>query len=179
VYKKVGYIALGLGLSRYLLLYIAKNGPVSLITRENAMNVSARNVFKGKISAITDGTVNAEVELSLFGGDRIVAIVTESSVQSLGLTVGKEAIAYVKAPWVMLLSGVPDVHFSARNQLAGTVSALTKGAVNTEVGITLTGGTVVHSVVTNEAVLELGLKVGEPATALIKASHVVLGVHAM
>lgn len=98
------------------------------------MNVSARNVFAGKITALTDGAVNAEVELTLSGGDKIVAIVTEGSVQSLGLAVGKDAVAYVKAPWVMLLSGAPDVRFSARNQLAGTVSALTKGAVNTEVG---------------------------------------------
>ncbi|WP_281981253.1 TOBE domain-containing protein [Azonexus hydrophilus] len=140
------------------------------------MNVSARNVFKGKITALTDGVVNAEVELTLPGGDRIVAIVTETSVKSLGLAVGGEAVAYVKAPWVMLLSGQPDVHFSARNQLSGKVSALTKGAVNTEVAITLAGGSVVHSVVTNEAVLELGLKLSEPATALIKASHVILGV---
>ena len=142
------------------------------------MNVSARNVFKGKITALTDGVVNAEVELTLPGGDRIVAIVTEGSVKSLGLAVGKAAVAYVKAPWVMLLSGTPDVRFSARNQLAGTVDSLTKGAVNTEVGILLPGNTVVHAVVTNEAVLELGLKVGEPATALIKASNVVLGVPA-
>ena len=142
------------------------------------MNVSARNVFKGIISSLTEGDVNSEVELTLPGGDKIVAIVTEGSVQSLGLAVAKEAVGYVKAPWVMLLSGAPDVHFSARNQLAGTVSALTKGAVNTEVAIILAGGTVVHSVVTNEAVLELGLKVGEPAAALIKASHVILGVPA-
>ena len=142
------------------------------------MNVSARNVFKGKITALTQGVVNAEVELGLSGNDRIVAIVTAGSVQSLGLAVGKEAIAYVKAPWVMLLSGAPDVRFSARNQLAGTVSALNRGAVNSDVAITLAGGSVVHSVVTNEAVLELGLKLGEPATALIKASHVILGVPA-
>jgi molybdate transport system regulatory protein len=142
------------------------------------MNVSARNVFKGKISALVDGAVNAEVELSLAGGDKIVAIVTEGSVKSLGLAVGKEAVAYVKAPWVMLLAGPADVKFSARNQLAGTVSVLHKGAVNTEVGITLPGGAVVFSVVTNEAVLELGLKVGVAASALIKASHVILGVPA-
>jgi molybdate transport system regulatory protein len=143
------------------------------------MKASARNVFEGKISAITDGAVNAEVELTLAGGDKIVAVVTEGSAKSLGLAVGMEAVALVKAPWVMVLAEDADsakVKFSARNQLAGTVSALAKGAVNTEVGITLAGGTVVYAVITNEAVLELGLQIGKPASALIKASHVVLGI---
>ena len=140
------------------------------------MNVSARNVFKGKISALVDGAVNAEVELTLPGGDKIVAIVTEGSVKSLGLAVGKEAVAYVKVPWVMLLVGPQESRFSARNQLLGKVSVLHKGAVNTEVGITLAGGTIVYAVVTNEAVMELGLKEGVEACALIKASHVILGV---
>ena len=142
------------------------------------MNVSARNVFKGKITALVDGAVNAEVELTLPGGDKIVAIVTEGSVKSLGLALGGEAMAYVKAPWVMLLAGPQQARFSARNQLSGVVSEVHKGAVNTEVGIALPGGAMVYAVVTNEAVLELGLKVGSEATALIKASHVILGVPA-
>ncbi len=142
------------------------------------MNVSARNAFSGKITALTDGAVNAEVEIGLPGGDRIVAIVTEGSVKSLGLAVGKEAVAYVKAPWVMLLTGAQNVRFSARNQLSGKVSSVQKGAVNTEVGIQLPGGITVYAVVTNEAVMELGLKEGDEATALIKASHVILGVPA-
>jgi molybdate transport system regulatory protein len=125
------------------------------------MNVSARNVFKGKITALVNGAMNAEVELATAGGDKIVAIVTEASVQSLGLAVGKEAIAYVKAPWIMLLAGgKASVRFSARNQFAGKVTHLTKGAVNAEVGIELPGGTVIHAVITNAAVLELGLKQG-------------------
>ena len=142
------------------------------------MNISARNVFEGTISALVDGKVNAEVEITTPGGDRIVAIVTEGSVAELGLAVGKPAIAYVKAPWVMVLAGDGGVKFSARNQLAGMVESLTKGAVNSEVGIKLNGGTLVYAVVTNEAVLELGLKPGVPASALIKASHIVIGVAA-
>lgn len=141
-----------------------------------SMHVSARNVFKGKITSVVDGAVNAEVELTTSGGDRIVAIVTEGSVKSLDLAVGKDAVAYVKAPWVMVLSGAADVRFSARNQLVGKVVNLTTGAVNTEVGIGLPGGSVVHAVITNEAVQELGLGEGVAATALIKASHVILGV---
>lgn len=139
------------------------------------MKISARNVFSGKITGLTDGVVNAEVELTLPGGDKLVAIVTEASLKSLGLAVGKEAVAYVKAPWVMILTGAGEVRFSARNQFTGTVEKLTKGAVNSEVGIRLSGGAVVFAVITNEAVMELGLKEGVEATALIKASHVILG----
>lgn len=142
------------------------------------MKVSARNAFEGTITLLVNGAVNAEVEVSTPGNDKIVAIVTEASVKSLGLAVGKKAIAYVKAPWVMVLTGTPNVRFSARNQLAGTVSAVDKGAINSEVAIALPGGTVVNAVITNEAVLELGLKAGVPATALIKASAVILGVPA-
>lgn len=142
------------------------------------MKISARNIFEGTITALTDGTVNAEVEITMTGGDRLIAIVTEGSVQSLGLALGKPVMAFVKAPWVMVLAGEGNVKFSARNQLAGTVESVSKGAVNTEVTIKLAGGTQVCAVVTNEAVLELGLKPGVPASALIKASHIVLGVPA-
>ena len=140
------------------------------------MKISARNVFRGKISALVDAAVNAEIELILAGGDKIVAIVTEESVKSLGLAVGMEALAFVKAPWVMLLAGAAHMKFSARNQLTGKVSQVTKGAMNSEVAITLAGGTIVYAVVTNEAVLELGLKEGSEASALIKASQVILGL---
>lgn len=142
------------------------------------MKISARNVFEGKITALVDGKVNAELEITTPGGDCIVAVVTEGSVQSLGLALGKPAMAFVKAPWVMVLAGDGGVKFSARNQLAGTVESIGKGAVNSEVGIRLAGGTMVYAVITNEALLELGLKPGLPASALIKASHVVVGIPA-
>ena len=140
------------------------------------MKISARNVFEGSITALVDGTVNAEVEITTAGGDRIVAVVTEDSVQSLGLIVGKPAMALVKAPWVIVVTDDSGVKLSARNQLAGTVQHIEKGAINSEIAIKLTGGTVVYAVITNEAVMELGLKPDAPATALIKASHVVIGV---
>ncbi len=140
------------------------------------MKISARNVFEGSITALVDGTVNAEVEITTPGGDRIVAVVTEDSVQSLGLIVGKPAMALVKAPWVIVVTDDSGVKLSARNQLAGTVQHIEKGAINSEIAIKLVGGTLVYAVITKEAVVELGLKSGAPATALIKASHVVIGV---
>lgn len=138
------------------------------------MKVSARNVFEGTISAITEGAVNAEVDIDTAGGDRLVAVVTRGSVESLGLSVGSAVTALVKAPWVMVMTDCGEVRFSARNRLSGVVESVESGPVNADVGIRLPGGTLIYAVVTKEATLELGLKPGVAATALIKASHVVL-----
>ncbi len=64
---------------------------------------------------------------------------------------------------------------SARNVLAGTVQEVRKGQTTAHVRIRLEGGEVVTASVTNEAVDELGLAVGERAYAVIKASDVMLG----
>lgn len=63
---------------------------------------------------------------------------------------------------------------SARNVLKGTVTEITKGAVNAIVRIDV-GGSVITSSITNAAVEDLGLKVGEPGYAVIKASDVMVG----
>jgi molybdopterin-binding protein len=65
---------------------------------------------------------------------------------------------------------------SARNQLKGTVKAINVGAVNCEVIIELPGGSVIVSVITKSSVESLGLKVGSPAYAIVKASNVLVGV---
>jgi len=66
------------------------------------MKLSARNLLKGKVSKITMGAVNAEVEIELVGGQTIVSIITVNSVKRLGLAVGKEAYAMIKASSVMI-----------------------------------------------------------------------------
>jgi molybdate transport system regulatory protein len=112
----------------------------------------------------------------LAGGDTIVSMLTEASVKSLGLSLGKEAVAVVKTPWVTVLAGTQEYRFSARNQLSGTVSNLIRGVVNCQVNITLTGGSPVSAMITNTAADELGLVEGTPVIALFKASHVLVGV---
>jgi molybdate transport system regulatory protein len=64
---------------------------------------------------------------------------------------------------------------SARNTFAGTVSNITKGAVNAEVTIALKGGIPLIAVVTNGAIDNLALKSGAEAYAIIKASSVIIG----
>jgi len=64
---------------------------------------------------------------------------------------------------------------SARNVLRGTVTEVTKGQTTAHVRIRLSGGEVVTASVTNEAVDDLGLRVGGQAYAVIKASDVMVG----
>jgi molybdopterin-binding protein len=64
---------------------------------------------------------------------------------------------------------------SARNVLSGTVSTVTKGQTTARVKITLPGGSVITASITNEAVDALDLKVGDEASAIVKASDVIVG----
>ena len=64
---------------------------------------------------------------------------------------------------------------SARNQLSGTVVAVTRGQTTAHVRIDIGGGVIVTSSITNEAVDDLALKVGDTAVAVIKASDVMIG----
>lgn len=64
---------------------------------------------------------------------------------------------------------------SARNILPGTVREILRGSVNSHVRIDV-GGSVVTAAITNDAVDELKLKVGDAAMAVIKATDVMVGV---
>ena len=142
------------------------------------MKISARNIFRGTVDALRTGAVNSEVDLTLSGGEKLVAMITNESAQALGLAAGKEAVALVKASSVLVMTDEAGIRLSARNCLAGTVKAVTSGPVSAEVTIALTGGTEVHATITHNAADELGLEPGSPATAVFKASSVILGVPA-
>ncbi len=66
------------------------------------MKISARNVLKGKVKAITEGVVNDEVTVELPNGLEIVSVITKSSVHNLKIEIGKEVYAVVKASNVMI-----------------------------------------------------------------------------
>lgn len=140
------------------------------------MLTSARNQFSGTIKEITLGAVNAEVLIGLKGGQTILASITKDSVDNLGLKVGKNVIALVKAPQIILVTDFGGYKLSARNQLAGEIIQVKPGAVNAEVDIKLKGGDLVAATVTNDSVENLGLKIGQSVTAVFKAGAVILAI---
>jgi molybdate transport system regulatory protein len=146
------------------------------------MRVSARNVFEGRIGAVKTGAIHSEVELVTPGGNRIIGMVTADSARSLGLQVGTTAAALIKASSVQVMverdgDQAPGAGgLSARNRLAGTVTRVRRGPIDTQVSIGLPTSGQVHAVVTRDAAQRLGLKSGQQATAVFKASAVVIVV---
>jgi molybdopterin-binding protein len=65
---------------------------------------------------------------------------------------------------------------SARNILKGRITDVTKGQTTTHVVIDIGGGATIFSSITNEAAEELNLNKGQSASAVIKASDVIVGV---
>jgi molybdate transport system regulatory protein len=133
-------------------------------------------LLAGTVHEVTKGSVNAEVSLVLEGGEKVVAIVANSSVESLGVVKGMAAFAIVKASEVIVGKGVDGTKLSARNVLAGDVTRVQDGAVNSEVEIRLLGGTAVVASITKASVKALGLKAGDQVSAIVKASNVMIGV---
>jgi molybdopterin-binding protein len=70
--------------------------------KEAIMETSARNMLKGKVTKITTGAVNSEVEIELPDGQKITSIITINSVNRLGLKEGKPCYAMIKASSVMV-----------------------------------------------------------------------------
>ena len=92
------------------------------LIRRLSMKSSARNQFFGKITRIQSGPIHSEIEIALNGEDRIVAVITHESQENLGLKVGGEVWALIKASWVILSTDDSGFKLSARNRLCGTIS---------------------------------------------------------
>ncbi len=149
---------------------------LSALLKRMSMKTTARNQFFGRIAGVNPGPATTTVRVALDGGQEITASLTTQAAQELHVQTGKEALALVKSSEVVLVTDFGGYKLSARNQLAGTVSRVQKGAVSSLIGLTLPGGAVVTASVTNDAVEALGLAVGQPATAVFKAYAVMLAV---
>jgi molybdate transport system regulatory protein len=150
--------------------------PLSAAIWSLGMKVSASNALRGTVEAVTAGAIDAEVTLGVSADQKIVAVLTRESVKDLALAPGREVIALIKSSFVILGQANEGVRTSARNRLQGVIVRREDGAVNSEIVLELAPGKTLTAVVTVESADELDFKVGSPAVALIKASHVILAV---
>jgi molybdate transport system regulatory protein len=136
-----------------------------------AMKTSARNAFHCEVAA-----VNAQVELQVTDTSRIFAVITRQSADDLQLAPGRSVLALVKSSFVLLGRLDDATRVSVQNRLDGTVLDRVDGGVNTEIEIDIGGGKTLTSVITRHSADVLGLRTGEPVSALFDAGHVILVV---
>jgi molybdate transport system regulatory protein len=145
------------------------------LRREARRTSSARNSFFGKITGLRTGDIQSEVEVTTISGYRVVSVVTNESIERLGLCAGNLVTAEVKAPWVVLQKGGgPEPKASARNRFLGRVVRINRGSITAEVILGLEDGTTLCSTVTSESLRELNIRIGDQAWAIFKSFSVVL-----
>lgn len=81
---------------------LIKSSWVILAADNDDLKIGVRNRLRGTISRITPGAVNSEVIVTLAGGNTVCAIVTNDSMQEMGLADGSPVVALFKASSVIL-----------------------------------------------------------------------------
>lgn len=135
------------------------------------MKTSARNQLKGVIKEIIGGKVNDEVVIGIENG-LIKAVISKEAVEDMDLAVGQDVYALIKASFVIVSKDKPG-KISTRNVLETTVSDIIYGAVNSELKLSMNGA-MITSIITEEAVKDLEIAIGDTVYALIKANSIIL-----
>ncbi|ADG91715.1 TOBE domain protein [Arcobacter nitrofigilis DSM 7299] len=73
-----------------------------LITTDVSLNISARNKLQGSVENIYLGSVTAEVEIDIGNKERVIAVITASSIKNLHIKIGNSVSAIIKATDVMI-----------------------------------------------------------------------------
>lgn len=137
------------------------------------MMISARNQIDVSIEEIKHGVVSTILVLTTSQGTKMYASITESSTETMHLQVGDKVMAFFKASHVLVATGWA-IPISARNKLQGKIKKISMGAVNAEITIEMPNEDVLKSIITNEAVQDMALKIGEDVVAIIKSSDVMI-----
>jgi molybdate transport system regulatory protein len=146
------------------------------VERESRRKTSARNTFFGKIGAIRKGDIQSQVELVTVAGDVVTTIITNTSLNRLGLKPGSLLTAEVKAPWVIVQKSESKPSCSAENLFQGEVAQILRGRLTTEIIVRIHDGTELCSVVTEESRGKLDVAEGDDVWVMFNTFAVILRV---
>ncbi|ASM36265.1 TOBE domain-containing protein [Campylobacter sputorum] len=139
------------------------------------MQISARNVFGGKVESIKNGNINSDVLVCLNGGAKISSTITTTSAQNLGLEVKKDVKVIIKSSSVMIANS-EDIAISARNIIKGEIVNVIKDEISSETQLDIGGGQILTAIITQNSAQKLELKEGKVVYGVIKSSEVMIGL---
>ncbi len=150
------------------------------LRREALKRTSARNIFAGTVSRVTQGSIMTEVELTTPDGLKLVSVITTTSADSLDIQEGSMLTASVKAPWLLVMptnlfpEDPPETHgLTPGNRLFGTVEQVRKDGVTAEILLKLDDGTPMCALMTQSHAARLAP--GSRAAILFSPFAVILG----
>lgn len=149
--------------------------PYLQIMERLRLRTSARNQLLARVCNIQADGLNDRIELELHGStQRLTALITHSSTERLGLQLGTEVFALIKASWVNLLpaDGAP-VH-AEPNHLTGNVHSLEPGELESELHLQLPGGAHLTAMLSNSQLSNRQLVSGEQVRVQINPEQIIL-----
>ena len=144
------------------------------LAREAERKTSARNRFFGKVTTVERGDIQSLVRLVTPAGHALVAVITNDSVDRLGLTAGRLLTAEVKAPWVVLTRSDGQPASSAENRFHGTITSIRRGRVSSEIAVRIDESTELCAIVSTAGWRQLGLKERDQVRVLFNCFAVIL-----
>ena len=144
------------------------------LAREAERKTSARNRFFGKVTMIERGDIQSLVRLVTPAGHALVAVITNDSVDRLGLTAGRLLTAEVKAPWVVLTRSDGQPASSAENQFHGAITGIRRGRVSSEIAVRIDESTELCAILSTASWRQLGLKEHDQVRVLFNCFAVIL-----
>jgi molybdate transport system regulatory protein len=144
------------------------------IDKESRRKTSARNTFFGKISDIQKGDIQSCIQLATITNEIVATIITNDSLQRLGLKIGSLISAEVKAPWVVLQKSKARPLCTAENIFRGKVTKIRRGQITTEFIVITEQGTELCSVITQESGKKLAINQNDNVWVLFNSFAVIL-----
>ncbi len=130
------------------------------------------NRLQGEISKIIEGNGLSQVTILLGGNIELKCLILETTSSAAYLKIGvKRAVIFKETEVILARGGQPDI--SLQNKIPGTIQHIYEDKLLCEVAVNTTAG-LVHSIIGVESKREMGLKIGEPITVMIKEDEIML-----
>jgi len=137
------------------------------------LTTSARNQLPATLSSVEFNGLHATLTLALSGSDVMRSTITAKSVHNMGLSVGCDLYAIIKSSDITIHSAIPASD-NADNVLSGTVETLEISGENIEIGLRLSGGTLLIALEQQNALHDLNI--GMTAYAVVSPLHIIIGL---
>jgi molybdate transport system regulatory protein len=153
----------------------AGNDPERLarILSRTFLTTSARNQLPSTLQTIDTNGLHSTLTLSLTGVDTLRSTITAKSVENMGLSVGCDTYAIIKSSDIHITSSSPTSQTND-NILSGSIEILERSGENIEIGLRLSGGTLLIALEQQES--SNTLSVGSQAYAIISPLHIIIGL---